>query len=333
MGFQATEWKGKRAMDTLMTDTDHTPLLSDWDAAKSEAFQKQILGFRHELASTGLFTDEALADLLDKHPSDQLDVCTMGAQDGPFPNQFRTGDFREVDGKTLIEAAKAGAVWINVRRAMVLHPEYKAVLDRMYGELALHTGNAAFNPRGGVLISSPVARVPYHVDKTETILWHIRGAKRIYLYPRTERFLSEESYEATLTDHINDDIPYDADMDAEATVVDLEPGQALTWPLNSPHRVDNRAFCVSVTTEYSTRESALRNSAMLTNFLLRSKFGMEPSYHADGPLARRTKSVIGRALSKVNLAPNTTRTDYVTFKVDPAAENFIRDTEPYARDF
>jgi len=316
-----------------MADTKTMNMLSDWTADKTAAFQKDILSFQHRLAETGLFTDEALAVLLDKHPSEELDVCTMGTADGPYPNRFRTGDFRDVDGKTLIEAAKAGAIWINLRRAMVIHPEYKAVLDAIYGALAKETGNQAFNPKGGILISSPVARVPYHVDKTETILWHIRGEKRIYLYPRTEDYLPESAYEATLTDIINDDLPYHESMDENATIVDLQPGQALTWPLNSPHRVDNRAFCVSVTTEYSTKESGLRNSAMITNAVLRAKFGMNPSYHADGPIKRKTKSVMGRALRKVNLVPDTTETDFVTFKVDPSADNYVLDTKPFVRDF
>jgi hypothetical protein len=316
-----------------MTDTVKKNMLADWNAEKTVAFQKEILTFQHRLIETGLFTDEALAELLNKHPSEELDVCTMGTSEGPFPNRFRTGDFRDVDGMTLIDAAKAGAVWINVRRAMNIHPEYRTVLNSIYGELAEQTGNQAFNPKGGILISSPVARVPYHVDKTETILWHIRGKKRIYLYPRTEDFLPEAAYEATLTDLINDDLPYNESMDANAKIIDLQPGQALTWPLNSPHRVDNRAFCVSITTEYSTKESGLRNSAMLTNAVLRSKFGMNPSYHADGPLKRKTKSVMGRALRKARLAPNTSPTDYVTFKVDPKADNYIADTEPFERNF
>ena len=308
-------------------------MLTDWDAAKTAAFQNEIITFGHRLESSGLFTDDALADLMDRHPADQTDVCTMGAPDGPYPNKFRTGDFRGAGGRTLVEAAKAGAVWINLRRAMNIHPDYMALMDSMYGELAEATGNRAFNARGGILISSPIARVPYHTDKTETILWHVRGQKRLLVYPRTQDFMPDKSYEATLTDLLDDDLPYDPGMDASATVLNLEPGQAASWPLNSPHRVENRSFCVSVTTEYSTRESAIKNNAMLTNAVLRSRFGMDPSYARDGAVKRRVKSLTGRALHKAGLTPNTSKTDYVTFKVDPAAEGFLVDTDPYVRDF
>ena len=312
----------------------HSPrLLTDWDATKTAAFQKEVLTFAHDIEASGLFTDEALIALLERHPASETDVCTMSEAGGPYPNKFRTGDFREADGKTLLAAVHAGAVWINLRKAMNIHPEYTALLDRMYGELSSVTGNKAFNARGGILISSPIAKVPYHTDKTETILWHVRGQKRLLVYPRTQDFMPDRAYEATLTDLLDDDLPYDPSMDASATVLDLEPGQAASWPLNSPHRVVNKTFCVSVTTEYSTRESAIKNSAMLTNAMLRARFGMDPSYSRDGAVKRRVKSLTGRALHKAGLTPNTSSEDYVTFKVDPKADGFLVDTDPYVRDF
>ena len=227
-------------------------MLKDWTRDHSKRFQKEIMLFEHGLNETGLFTDEALITLLNKHPSNLLDVCTMGNLDDElYPNRFQTGDFRGVDGKVMLDAVKAGKIWINVRQGMNVHPEYKAVLDQMYGGIANETGNKAYNANGGILISSPVARVPYHFDKTETILWHVRGKKSMYLYPRTEKFIPDHAFEATMLTDLDDDLPYNADFDKEATVVDFEEGQALTWPLNMPHRVDNQTFCVSVTTEYS----------------------------------------------------------------------------------
>jgi len=308
-------------------------MLTDWTEDKTANFQKAIVGFRHALSETGLFSDEALLELLAAHPSEMLDVCTMSMNHPKYPNRFRTGDFRDADPQTLLNAAKSGKVWINVRNAMNIHANYRGVLERIYGDLARHTGNAAFNAKGGVLISSPVAKVPYHVDKTETILWHVRGSKRIYLYPMEDDFIPETSYEATLTDLINDDLPYDASMDRSATVIDLQEGQALSWPLNSPHRVENSTFCVSVTTEYSTRESALKNSAMMTNAMLRARFGLNPSFAEDGPIKRKTKSVMGRALNKAGLIPKTTAPDMVTFRIDPDVDGYLVETDPYVRDF
>ncbi len=317
-----------------LTEFTSEPMLSDWTDLNSKAFQKEIMSFGHRLGETGLFTDNALIDLLERHPINKMDVCTMSAPDHPvYPNRFRTGDFRDVPGKTLLDAAKAGCLWINLRQAMNIHPEYKRALDAMYGELAENTGNQAFNPRGGILISSPVARVPYHFDKTETVLWHVRGKKRIYIYPLTQKFISDASYEDVISNSLNDDLPYDALFDAEAEMIDLAEGTALSWPLNHPHRVDNQSFCVSVTTEYSTRQSGMKNAAMLTNAMLRKRFGMNPSYSKDSDLKRHVKSVMGFVIGKTSFAPDTTEPDMVTFGINADVDKFIVDIEPFERNF
>jgi len=90
---------------------------------------------------------------------------------------------------------------------------------------------------------------------------------------------------------------------------------------------------VSVTTEYSTRESGLKNAAMLTNAVLRQRFGMEPSYTEDGDLKRQIKSVFGRVIGKTSFAPDTSEPDMVTFGISDAAENFIVDVEAFERNF
>jgi hypothetical protein len=317
-----------------LAEADQVSMITNWTEAHTQGFQKDIINFGHSLADTGLFTDAALIDLLERHPSEKLDVCTMGASDHPlYPNKFRTGDFRDTPAEVLLEAAKAGRVWINVREAMNVHADYKRELDRMYGELAEQTGNRTFNPKGGILISSPVARVPYHFDKTETILWHVRGRKRIYLYPMTQDFFPDTAHEAAVTNYLNDDLPYHAEFDEAATVIDIPENTALTWPLNKPHRVDNQTFCVSVTTEYSTRKSGMKNAAMLTNATLRHRFGMNPSYSREGELTRKIKSVMGRVISKTPLAPENTSKDMVTFRLDEKAPGFIVDVEPFERCF
>ena len=309
-------------------------LLTDWTDDHSRRFQKEIMTFGHDLESTGLFTDEALINLLEKHPSEQLDVCSMSENPDPrFPNEFLTGDFRGVPAEVLMAAAKAGRIWINVRKAMNIHPEYKKVLDAMYGGLAQRAGCKTYNANGGILISSPISQTPYHFDKTETILWHVRGKKRIYIYPLSEKFISDKSYEAIITNDLVDDLPYESGYDDEAVIIDLQPNQAATWPLNSPHRVDNSSFCVSVTTEYSTRESGIKNANMVVNAALRSKFGRAPQYARDGELKRYVKSGLGMALRKMGYLGKSSEPDMVRFKIDPNTEGFVVPTEPFIRDF
>ena len=131
-------------------------LLQGWSEDHTAKFEKEIVTFKHGLNETGLFTDEALITLIEKHPSEMMDVCTMGDPDHPvYPNRFRTGDFRDVPGSVIIDAAKAGKVWINLRKGMNLHAEYKAVLDRLYGDLGTAIGR---KPYDCLLYTSPSPR-------------------------------------------------------------------------------------------------------------------------------------------------------------------------------
>lgn len=309
-------------------------MLKSWTDAHTAKFQKEIMTFDHGLRDTGLFTDDALADLLDRHPSELLDVCTRGqANDPKYPNKLRTGDFRDCKGKDLIAAAKDGWVWINMRQAMNVHEDYKAVLDDMYGGLAKQTGKKSFNPKGGILITSPVARTPFHFDKTEVILWHIRGRKRLYVYPLEQDFISDKDFEKVLINPINDDLPYDVTFDKSAKIFDLAEGQAIAWPLNSPHRVENNEFCVSVTTEYSTRESGLKNAAMIANATFRERFGHGSTYAEQSQAGRLVRSVFGRTIKKAGMAAQIKPKDMVSFKIDPTVPGFIVDMEPFERNF
>jgi len=307
-------------------------ILNGWTDRDTARFQKDMFKVKHRLNETGLFTDEVLADLLDKHPKEQLDVC---ARDNHpiFEFKFRTGDVRDVDGKTLIEAVKKGSIWMNLRKAMNIHPEYSAVLTQIYGEIAEKTGQKPYHARGGILISSPTAKVPFHFDATETILWHVRGHKRMYLYPRTEAFLPDEGYEALMFSQTEDYLPYNDTMDEAATCFDLHDNEMMTWPLNAPHRVENLSYCVSVTTEYSTRESSIKNAVMYTNAVLRQKYAKSPNWRSASTPERLVKAGLGKVLRKVGVLDNMKVKDLVSFTVDKNAPNYIRDVEPYQRSF
>ena len=307
-------------------------ILDGWTANHTARFQKDMFKVKHKLNETGLFTDDALAHLLDKHPKELLDVCAR--DDHPiYEFKFRTGDVRDVDGATLIEAVKNGSIWMNLRKAMNHHPEYNAVLTQMYGEIAQITNKKPYNANGGILISSPTAKVPFHFDATETILWHVRGHKRMYLYPRSEAFLADKDYEALMFNMSEDYLPYNSGMDKSATCFDLHDGEMITWPLNAPHRVENMSYCVSVTTEYSTRESTIKNSVMYANAVMRQKFGMEPDWRSASMSEKVLKAGLGKVMRKMGVLDGLQNVDLVSFVVDKSSRSFIRDIEPFQRQF
>ena len=51
--------------------------------------------------------------------------------------------------------------------------------------------------------------------------------------------------EQVVSRQTTEELPYTRAFEADAQVIDLEPGEALTWPLYAPHRVENLdRFCV-----------------------------------------------------------------------------------------
>ena len=71
----------------------------------------------------------------------------------------------------------------------------------------------------------------------------------------------------------------------------------------------------------------------MTNATLRHKFGMNPSYWNAGPTQNYIKSVFGRVIKKTGLAAKADSKDFVTFKIDPIADDCIVDVDPFERNF
>jgi len=314
-------------------------ILSDWSDQDRRAYGSEIQTFSHNLAQSGLFTDAALASLLDRHPRHLVDVCTMieqsGAVDDEFPHQHCTVDPGDATGAELVEAAKSGAIWINVREAMNQDPAYQDLLDQAYTELEDRTAARARarNRRGGILISSPIAKVPYHCDPTQTLLWHIRGRKRVFVYPTTDEFLPDEAYEAIVLGERDQDVPYKASFDEAAQVFDLPDNTLVCWPHTSPHRVENQGFCVSMVMECTTKESAVRNGAMYFNGLIRRHFGATPSWADMSPTSRIATSFAGLVLRKLGAHRGHVRQDFVRFRINPGRPSTLSPVPAYIRNF
>lgn len=314
-------------------------ILSHWSAKERRAYGSEIQTFAHNLAQSGLFTDAALASLLDRHPRHLIDVCTMtdkGASvDDEFPNSHCTVDPGHATGAELVEVAKSGAIWINVREAMNRDPAYQPLLEQAYTELEDRTAQRARrrNRRGGILISSPIAKVPYHCDPTQTLLWHIRGRKRVFVYPTTERFLPDEAYEAIVLGERDQDVPYEEAFDDAARVFDLPDNTLVCWPHTSPHRVENQGFCISMVMECTTKDSAVRNGAMYFNGLIRRHFGATPSWTGMSPGVRIAKSFAGLVLRKLGAHRGHVRQDFVRYRIDPDQPSKLSPVPAYLRNF
>jgi hypothetical protein len=276
-------------MEMAMNGTGETQntqnVVTDWGSDAQSGFRNKVVVGQHDLHTRDAFTDEALAALIERHPRDLTDFCTMGDLD-EGADSWRAGDPGDLSGMEMLEAVRAGKLWINLREAMCVDPVYQPLFEQMMADMKrLNPGYKALNAESGILISSPTAQVFIHSDVSETILWHVRGKKRIRVYPATAPFLTDERMEAILHLEQTEDLPFEPSWDDECETVDLEPGMFTSWPLHGPHRVQNLSgMNVSVTMEIVTPESLLKNGVLHANGVLRRRFGMDPqSTEAAGP--------------------------------------------------
>jgi hypothetical protein len=228
----------------------------------------------HHLVEQGFATDEVLAGVLDRYPAELFDINLYDYDDAGQVS-LRTGARGRLNGEDLLAAIQQGRLWVNLRGVEAAWPElWAAAMDDFRAIQATYPGMKAVTHAGQLILSSPAARVPYHFDAAGVVLFHLRGRKRLFVYPGDEAHLAEADMENVVTRQTTEELPYSLAFEPDAQVVDLEPGQALTWPLYAPHRVENLdRFCVSLSMDYQTWPSRWRNGALYTNAVLRRAGG------------------------------------------------------------
>ncbi|MEQ8849468.1 hypothetical protein [Botrimarina sp.] len=303
-------------------------LLADWQPDDFQALERGVLVAGHRLAETGLFTDDALAEVFDSHPAEHLSVNTMGKSKEKF--DWREGDRNGVPGDELVQMVREGHLWINCRRMLQHQPAHAEVINRLFGELESGASHFKAEDRtANLLVSSPGAWVPYHVDMPVNMLWHIRGRKRAWVYPHFDkRFASSVCLEKVCSGEWSEDVPYDPAWDKYALVFDAEPGQLVTWPQLAPHRVENlEGLNVSLSTEHKNPRARRRLNVHTGNHVLRKRLGYAcQSIEADGWAAHVKQFIarVDRYAGKLFGKEKEQWTYPITFVLDPSEPDGFR---------
>ena len=304
-----------------------TPI--DWTPEEYASFGLVPQVGRHGFHERAMFEPDRLIRLLDEHPRRRLQAFTMGE------DPTRRDDWSAVDipsglsGADLWRAVENGRLWLNVTQVEKHHPEYAELIGGMYAHLDArcpHLGGPRPN-YSTLLISSPGAQVYYHLDAEPNMLWHLRGNKRIWVYPAMDtRFVPQSHLEDIYAGEVDENLPYDPAFDAHADEFLLEPGDVASWPHNGPHRIVNVDMNVSLATSYYTPAIYRRQYVQLANrFVLRGLGVRERSMAEHGPMAA-VKRLSYRVLNKVRPFARTDRSAaYVTdLQIDPDAPLGLR---------
>jgi hypothetical protein len=242
------------------------------------AFGSQTVLAGHRLPQMSLFDDSSLEGIIENHPEHLLHVLTMGF------DPLVSADNEKVvhsgaSGADVLEAVRRGRLWLNITNIDSIDPRFRELTDALYaGVRACNPSFRVDETHATLLVSSPGAMVYYHVDGPPSFLWHVRGRKRVWVYPaQDEALLPRELLEDVFAGVRQEYVPYSASFDDRAEVFDLEPGQCAMWVQNAPHRVSNLdSFNVSLVTDHYTPEARRRARVYRANRFLRSKAHVPP---------------------------------------------------------
>ena len=307
-------------------------IFSKWDETHSELWSHQPIRLEHEMHNSPAFSMDDLARLIEGYPRQHYSIVQTGARGSS--RVWREGDIGNLGGSEVIDAISRGELWLNLREVGSVDSRYRQLVDRMFEEIAAKVPGFEV-PKGhqeGILISSPRAEVYYHADLPSQSLVQIAGRKRVYVYPNTAPFITPQHLEDITLFNVEVDLPYKAWYDDHAKVLDIGPGQMLSWPLNAPHRVENLdTFSVSMTISYSSDEIRRSEAVNFANGLLRHRFGYQPkSRNLRGP-SYFAKKVMGRLLRDSNwVRRERSARSPIDFRLDAAEPGKIVDVSKAA---
>ena len=267
---------------------------STFDDQTRKQFGAVASRHNHSLHRDAMFTDEGLAALLDRYPREHIGVYRMG----DTVKSWECGRLGKISGAGLVQAVKEGRIWLNLRAADRRDPALAEMNHRVFSELKeMIPGFMPFNTDLGLLISSPGARVFYHLDVPRVMLMHVRGHKSVWLYPREEPFVEALGLESVVSEKTEEEIPYSPEFDKGGQCFNLAPGDMVHWPQNAPHRIDNGDdLNVSLSIEFMTPVTQLRANAILANAWLRDRFGLKSGIEARPHPGWLPKFLLARAI-------------------------------------
>ncbi len=296
----------------------------DWSEQQYSNFGLKAQIAKHNYHTLPLFADNALIDLLDSHPRQWLQAFTMGT-DPTQNDEWKTVDIdASTSGLEMWQAVKNGRIWLNITHIEETDQSYADLITGMYDQLSRHCPHLQ-NPVADystLLISSPDAQVYYHMDAEPNSLWHIRGNKKVWIYPEMDvEFIPQHLIEDIYAGEIDENIPFDLSFDEKAIYHVLVPGEVASWPHNGPHRIQNIDLNVSLATSYYTPTIYKRQYVQLANRFLLRNMGIKNRSMQEEGLVPSIKRISYRMINKIRPFELKSRSkDYVTdLQLDPDA--------------
>ena len=134
-------------------------IFTNWSRKHSALYSHQPMRVGHILHQSDLFTNEALAELIEGVPRDHYHVNSMGPR-GHDRSSWREGEIKGLSGQEVLSAVCNGQIWVSLQRLEEINDDYARLLEQIYDETEDRVeGLRTYKRSLGLLISSPKAQV------------------------------------------------------------------------------------------------------------------------------------------------------------------------------
>ena len=263
-----------------MTDHPDIARLELAPTILDRAFNREPIGFGHNLSTLDIFdldSLEALAEKYDGHDDDYMVATSASSPD----QKFRSVKAKDLSPRQAIDRLKTESVRILLKRPQNYDSRYQKLLNELVGQVLTLSGGLKADRivrlESSVFLTSAKTLTPFHFDPSAVFFFQIAGNKIYHVYPPealTEPEM-EEFYFRGLVDIAQVDLGRrDPKLDH---VFNLCAGKGLHQPQNAPHWVETSGdISISYSFFFETLSARKINRTRGFNYYMR-KAGAEPT--------------------------------------------------------
>lgn len=293
--------------------------LMRWNFRQSGRIDQDVVTTQHRLGELSLFSNEALANLIDHYPKTAIIVETAAG----LGEVRKIGSIGNANGQQVLAMLRQGCFSIVLKDVAQHSRPLRRVLIRLNQEMTECSESMRIRSFSGDLhLMSPGAQSPLRCDTDPAVRWQISGKQTLLNYPsnaidphqHVQRVLQEDRDTAYRTPLIH--TPSMEDTAWQSTV---QPGLMQSMLQATPHRIiQGDQVGLTLITRYQTLASINHDDVLLSNQWLRRFQSFSLSANSDGrhKFARKTIAAFVRRKAKQQLP----QADEVSFALNPCAD-------------
>jgi Cupin superfamily protein len=263
-----------------MTDYSELGRLELAPQVLDRSFNREPIGFDHNLSTLGMFELDSLRTLAEKYAGHDTDYMVASSASAP-DQKFRSVKTTNLTPSQAIERLKTESVRILLKRPQDYDSRFQKLLDGLTEQVVSLSGELRADRivrlESSIFLTSARTLTPFHFDPSAVFFFQIAGDKIYHVYPPaalTEPEL-EQFYFRGLVDIAQVELSR-RDPKLEH-VFNLVAGKGLHQPQNAPHWVEtNGDISISYSFFFETMSARKINRTRGFNYYMR-KAGAEPT--------------------------------------------------------